>query len=120
MKTTTIDSSKSEQLLRIQFLKDIAVSSQKFNTTNDYGFDGEVGVRYFFNDGSCLKISKQCFRFREPQKIMEYVDSRGILEISVKRLSEKHILTIIRSIVKSFPRPIGFHPVSINHQQFIN
>ncbi len=120
MKTITLQSTKSEQLLNIQFLKDAAVYSQKFNTTNDYGFDGEVGVRYFFNDGSCLKISKECFRFREPQKIMEYVDARGILEISVKRLSEKHILTIIRSILKSFPRSNSFNEAPVNYQQFIN
>ncbi|MCX6295426.1 MAG: hypothetical protein NTX97_05055, partial [Bacteroidetes bacterium] len=82
---------KSEQVLSIQLLKEVAVSSEKFNTTNGYGFNGEVGTNYFFKDGSCLKIGKEHVRFGTPKKFMEFIDARGVSEINVKRLSEKHI-----------------------------
>ena len=118
--SNTIQPAKSEQLLSVQFLKDVAISSEKYNSTNAFGFDGEIGVCYYFTDGSSLKIAKEHFRFGEPKKFMEFIDARGIAEIKVKRLSEKHILSIVRSILKSTPSSIQYHLSTISQQHSNN
>ena len=118
--TNTIQPAKSEQLLSVQFLKDVAICSEKYNTTNALGFDGEIGVCYSFTDGSTLKIAKEYFRFGEPKKFMEFTDARGIVEIKVKRLSEKHILSIVRSILKSTPLFIQYQLSSTRLQSISN